>query len=463
MRTKNNSLLILFGYLRYLLPKRIQEEGFGFGSYANDWGNVTIAGAAKMDSNTTNNILNETNATSTGSPPGQTLTIKISLIVIAVLVLIGNGLVIYLIATRRHLRTKTNLLVASLAVSDLVVGLTIIPSFLACMYVDCDTVLTKLFYDAFLFVSVCNLCCITFDRFMAITQPLKYHMTMTRKIVVVMVVVSWILPTVVSLIPATWLYTDTSPEAVVLNNKIFYTLQVVVFMFFPCLIMLVAYAVILKIAWKQSKHIRTVLSNLNQTRNTTASSIPSATTTEAKATLKVFGTVVIMFVVCWSLSAYRSIVVYYDLMTIPFDLTMTSRMLLVSNSAIDPIIYSLWKRDIKMEIRKLLKLNKQMVRPTSATLRSSQMFGDDAGMKNNVNGKLSRVGSKQDVAPNTTVKDLDRPMNGIVNVAMAEDFDKSDQEKTDNKLEELTLPQQATPLTLKYGTINMVAEVDGYV
>lgn len=64
-----------------------------------------------------------------------------------------------------------------------------------------------------------------------------------------------------------------------------------------------------------------------------------------------------MFVVCWSVSAYRTIVTQYQLVDVPWDLTNASRLLLVANSGINPIIYALWKKDIKNEIRKLLKLN----------------------------------------------------------------------------------------------------------
>lgn len=224
------------------------------------------------------------------SPPEFPLWFKIGLVILAVMTLFGNGIVIYFILTRHRLRTKTNFMVASLAISDLVVGFGIIPSFLACMYVECDNLLSKLFYDAFLFVSVCNLCCITFDRFLAVTRPLRYHMKITRKAVISMIVISWIVPSVVSLVPITWLYSNTGSEVQKMNNKIFFTLQVIVFIFFPCLIMLIAYAVIFNIAWKQTRHIRHVLQSVSSAGSGPRSdSIPTSSTREAKATLKVFG------------------------------------------------------------------------------------------------------------------------------------------------------------------------------
>ena len=55
---------------------------------------------------------------------------------LTVIVIIGNGLVIYLITTRRKLRTKTNWFVLSLAVADFGVGAIYFPSTFTCRIRD---------------------------------------------------------------------------------------------------------------------------------------------------------------------------------------------------------------------------------------------------------------------------------------------------------------------------------------
>ena len=58
--------------------------------------------------------------------------VDVPLIILAVLILIVNGLVLSLMAKKKYLRSITNLLLCSLAVADLLSGLVAIPLFIAC-------------------------------------------------------------------------------------------------------------------------------------------------------------------------------------------------------------------------------------------------------------------------------------------------------------------------------------------
>ena len=55
------------------------------------------------------------------------------------LTIIGNGFTIFLVCSRRNLRTKTNAFIVSLAVADFCVGLSVIPSLFFCNFTNtCD-------------------------------------------------------------------------------------------------------------------------------------------------------------------------------------------------------------------------------------------------------------------------------------------------------------------------------------
>ena len=115
------------------------------------------------------------------------------------LTITGNGFTIFLVCSRRNLRTKTNAFIVSLAVADFCVGLSVIPSLFACDITNtCDrpqhlrswvNILRWLFSNT----SVVNLCGLVLDRFIAIVHPLKYITFMTRRRITQVISFSWFL------------------------------------------------------------------------------------------------------------------------------------------------------------------------------------------------------------------------------------------------------------------------------
>ena len=115
------------------------------------------------------------------------------------LTIIGNGFTIFLVCSRRNLRTKTNAFIVSLAVADFCVGLSVIPSLFACDITNTYdrpqhlrswvNILRWLFSNT----SVVNLCGLVLDRFIAIVHPLKYITFMTRRRITQVISFSWFL------------------------------------------------------------------------------------------------------------------------------------------------------------------------------------------------------------------------------------------------------------------------------
>ena len=87
-------------------------------------------------------------------------------IVLAVLILIFNGLVLLLMAKKKHLRSITNLLLLSLAGSDLLTGLVAVPMFITCNVIRQSAVcLAEEEMSRFISASiVCHLIAVTTDR-----------------------------------------------------------------------------------------------------------------------------------------------------------------------------------------------------------------------------------------------------------------------------------------------------------
>ena len=93
------------------------------------------------------------------------------------------------------------------------------------------------------------------------------------------------------------------------------------------------------------------------------------------------GTVVLMFVVCWSLTAFRTIVMQYKLMEVSLNVTNISRLLLVANSAMNPFIYALWKNDINKEINKLFRSILPFVKSRPVTVTSGNEDLNNRGLQ----------------------------------------------------------------------------------
>lgn len=121
--------------------------------------------------------------------------------------ILGNILVCTAVVIVRKLRTPSNLLIASLAVSDLLVAALVMPlaavleaqqrwtmGRLVCdMWTSLDVMLCT--------ASILNLCAISIDRYLAITRPLRYAMKRNRVHMLLMIGAVWLLSAVISIPP----------------------------------------------------------------------------------------------------------------------------------------------------------------------------------------------------------------------------------------------------------------------
>ncbi|XP_051496882.1 D(1) dopamine receptor-like [Apus apus] len=121
--------------------------------------------------------------------------------------LLGNTLVCVAVVKFRHLRSKvTNFFVISLAVSDLLVAVLVMP------WKAATQVLGSWPFGAFCDVwvafditcstaSILNLCIISVDRYWAISNPFCYQRNMTQHVALTMIGVTWLLSLLISFIP----------------------------------------------------------------------------------------------------------------------------------------------------------------------------------------------------------------------------------------------------------------------
>uniref|UniRef100_A0A2K5EMC0 Trace amine associated receptor 9 n=1 Tax=Aotus nancymaae TaxID=37293 RepID=A0A2K5EMC0_AOTNA len=115
----------------------------------------------------------------------------------AVLAMFGNLLVMIAILHFRQLHTPTNFLIASLACADFLVGVTVMPfstvrSVESCWYFGESYCKFHTCFDtSFCFASLFHLCCISVDRYIAVTDPLTYPTKFTVSVSGIYIILSW--------------------------------------------------------------------------------------------------------------------------------------------------------------------------------------------------------------------------------------------------------------------------------
>ncbi|GFR58392.1 octopamine receptor 1 [Elysia marginata] len=114
------------------------------------------------------------------------------------MVLVGNCLVVAAVATSRKLRTVTNVFIVNLACADLLLGVFVLP-FSAVLEVKDRWVFGNIWCQVWLAVdvwlctaSILNLCCISLDRYLAITRPIRYPGLMSARRAKTLVACVWI-------------------------------------------------------------------------------------------------------------------------------------------------------------------------------------------------------------------------------------------------------------------------------
>lgn len=137
---------------------------------------------------------------------------------IFILILCGNCLTIAAVQLSRRLRSVvSNLFILSLAISDLVVGLTIPYHLVFYIFESLREshfiCIMKFFFNIVACcVSVWNLIAIAVDRYIAIVYPLHYSRWITRRVAVTIIAFGWLMGGTIAVIPVFWNNWETSVE-----------------------------------------------------------------------------------------------------------------------------------------------------------------------------------------------------------------------------------------------------------
>ena len=262
---------------------------------------------------------------------------------LSIIAMAGNGFVIITVLRKRQLRTKTNAFIVSLAVADLCVGLSAVPSLFFCeMAGRCNWILTYL-RGLFVYASATNLCCLVLDRYVALAKPLSYLTFMKRRRVLQMIFLSWIIPVafIVFVVASIWFYSSKIPAIFYILGW-FYT----AFELLTCAIVIFCFTSMLRVVCKHARSARTLAKQLRFNHRVLHKTYDTSA-------VKMMAIVIGLFLICYGIFLRCNFVLFFNDNKLCNDLQYKVPIL-VLNSAVNPLAYAIFKRDIKKEFQRLI-------------------------------------------------------------------------------------------------------------
>uniref|UniRef100_UPI003AAD1D25 trace amine-associated receptor 13c-like n=1 Tax=Centroberyx gerrardi TaxID=166262 RepID=UPI003AAD1D25 len=276
-----------------------------------------------------------------------------------------NLLVIISISHFRQLHTPTNLILLSLAVSDLLVGLLLMPAEIllieACWFLgDFMCALSPFVALIITSASVGNMVLISVDRYVAICDPLCYPTKITQTRVKICVCLCWVCPAffgslfLKDLLRHPGSHNSCVGECVMVSNSIVGVVDLVVTFIGPITVIIVLYMRVFVVAVSQARAMRSHIVAVTLQRSVTV----TAKKSEMKAA-RTLGIAVVVFLMCFC--------PYYCVSLAGQDTEIIGSYfadwLLYFNSCLNPVIYAFFYPWFRKSINVIVRL--QILQPNS--------------------------------------------------------------------------------------------------
>ncbi|XP_074515483.1 trace amine-associated receptor 13c-like [Sebastes fasciatus] len=297
----------------------------------------------------------------------ETIFLYILLSCMSFLTVALNLLVIISISHFRQLHSPTNLLLLSLAVSDFLVGLLLMPMQIlligGCWFLG--SLICGLFYYASFILtsaSVGNMVLISVDRHVAICDPLCYPTKVTQRRVKICVCLCWACSVfyngviLMDFLKHPDRYNSCYGECIVVINSITGAVDVMLTFVGPITVIIVLYMRVFVVAVTQARAMRSHIAAI------TVQGVISVTAkkSERKAA-RTLGVVVVVFLTCFCPYFYPSLVGQDMSTSVTFSIFGV--WLLYCNSCLNPVVYAFFYPWFRRSIKLIVTL--QILKPDS--------------------------------------------------------------------------------------------------
>ncbi|XP_048037733.1 trace amine-associated receptor 13c-like [Megalobrama amblycephala] len=261
-----------------------------------------------------------------------------------------NLLVIISISHFKKLHTPTNLIILSLAVSDLLIGL-VMPIEATRLIEMCwyfgDTFcgLYLIFITVLLSASLSNLVLIAIDRYVAVCHPLLYPQKITTAKMLVSICLSWVCSsTYNSAFVINNRYLDTSQKTDVMMGFAWRVTDLFMAFIFPCTLIITLY---LRIFYVVHQQVKVINSLMKGGKCVMEGSVRRKSESKAALTL---GIIVKVYLLCW---------IPYYICSMSVTSSTTKNVLtwaVYVNSGLNPLVYALFYPWFKKTVKHILTL-----------------------------------------------------------------------------------------------------------
>ncbi|XP_053344114.1 trace amine-associated receptor 13c-like [Clarias gariepinus] len=275
---------------------------------------------------------------------------------VILLTVCGNMLVIISVFHFKQLHTPTNTLVLSLAVSDFLVGIFVMPVLLIWIIESCwifGKVFCSIYWlvSSLISVSTYTVSQIAVDRYLALSNPFLYMKIFSVRITRVIIVFNWCVVVTYNMALLYFNGNFTSfamcpGECILPLNEVWTVIDLICSFIFPCSVIILLYTGVFVIAKKHATAIRELN---NHTRPKTQKITSHSMKSERKAA-KVLGILVSVFLLC--LLPYFVYSLLGGVIELQAETLHKYIIIMYLNSTINPFIYALFypwfRRSIKL-------------------------------------------------------------------------------------------------------------------
>ncbi|XP_052442645.1 trace amine-associated receptor 13c-like [Carassius gibelio] len=296
--------------------------------------------------------MNQSNMCQEFSCPERSVSLSVYVILyvaaaaVSLLTVCGNLLVIISVSHFKQLHTPANILILSLAVSDLLVGVFVMPLHLSWLIESCWTSgpvmcsALKIVNFQATSVSVHTVALIAVDRFLALSSPFLYSEKISPTVICITTLFNWLFSLIYNF---TLLFVNGNFTNVMCPGTCVYfmdgvssLIDLLIVLLIPCTLIIILYTHVFIIAKRHATAIRAL-----QVHNSTGSSKNRVSDKSERKAAILLGILVIVFLMCLLPHYICSLVIPYSNADL-FYVRNVAVIFFFLNSTINPIIYALF-------------------------------------------------------------------------------------------------------------------------